>query len=511
MTQGTVVSRSPRRKKSTTEVGTTPEKLRAKQKFEKGGELTLDQVREKAREFGESLQEQADLKTLVDLESNFDEIPEEVVIALQDNLRQIQEVETRAADDIDEVFDREDEAAMIARERSEKQEILMNQAEIEAKLASRLEESENLDIREELKTRQEVLSNAVVMACESKIRSAQSTGETRQIEIWQKRLDQENSRREIENRLLAPIDLEVDLELLFGPDSQETPISASERQISRNEAFFVQMDNGEKGAMKPQLGESTKLLEEVGFPEGQKNLYRREWLAGQIDRVLGLDMIPPTVIRTDKNEQTGVGSVQQWQETDTQLMKEWEAVANPADLEKLALFDYLTGNIDRHKGNFTMDESGKVKGIDNGLTFLPREDLAPRSFAWDFVTREAVKKSGLTDPEDIYVKQFDLPRTELSADLKSLLSEFLSQDNFSTRRQLEKTFQAALDEKEGQANWHKFMNRAQDLLENGFPAYKYIHPPATPESKPHEENTAVGGPETLVGGFGATQVSEIAP
>jgi hypothetical protein len=42
------------------------------------------------------------------------------------------------------------------------------------------------------------------------------------------------------------------------------------------------------------------------------------------------------------------------------------------DLTRMALFDHITGNCDRHGGNWIVDKNNRVYAIDNGLAFLER-------------------------------------------------------------------------------------------------------------------------------------------
>lgn len=95
----------------------------------------------------------------------------------------------------------------------------------------------------------------------------------------------------------------------------------------------------------------------------------REWLAYQIDKALQLDIVPATVIRSGPE---GRGSVQDWQVSEGMREMPWYEMAQNdasfrAELAKVALFDLITENTDRHTGNFVRSPDGKVVAIDNGL------------------------------------------------------------------------------------------------------------------------------------------------
>jgi len=46
----------------------------------------------------------------------------------------------------------------------------------------------------------------------------------------------------------------------------------------------------------------------------------------------------------------------------------------PEEFQKAAIFDYLTGNSDRHEGNWLFSPEGKMHLIDHGLTFPHKHD-----------------------------------------------------------------------------------------------------------------------------------------
>lgn len=96
-----------------------------------------------------------------------------------------------------------------------------------------------------------------------------------------------------------------------------------------------------------------------------------EVLADRLDDVLGLDVVPKTVLLpTDEGE---VGSCQRFVEGARTAMelydegKEAEIFEHRDEIERMVLLDYLTGNIDRHYGNVVFDRDGKLWAIDNGM------------------------------------------------------------------------------------------------------------------------------------------------
>ena len=103
----------------------------------------------------------------------------------------------------------------------------------------------------------------------------------------------------------------------------------------------------------------------------------REILSFALDRAFGFDLVPPTISREVSG--VGAGSVQAWVGCPTawewidkgyDYRKDW---TNPW-LHRLAAFDFIRGEIDRHSNNWIMDEKRRVYAIDNGYSFVKGDD-----------------------------------------------------------------------------------------------------------------------------------------
>lgn len=88
---------------------------------------------------------------------------------------------------------------------------------------------------------------------------------------------------------------------------------------------------------------------------------------------LGLDNVPPTVLRSIGNTE---GSLQLWVEgAMTEEHRRRNGLRPPnyaawlAQMRMMTLFDCLVGNIDRNAGNYLLDESGKLWMIDHTRAF----------------------------------------------------------------------------------------------------------------------------------------------
>jgi len=99
--------------------------------------------------------------------------------------------------------------------------------------------------------------------------------------------------------------------------------------------------------------------------------YKSEIAAYRLDRVLGLDMVPPTVERSVEGE---LGSLQLWVEN-CQLLKDVEqsrvsgSVPWAKQVCRQRTFDNLIANIDRNAGNLLVDDQWNLILIDHSRAF----------------------------------------------------------------------------------------------------------------------------------------------
>jgi uncharacterized repeat protein (TIGR03843 family) len=133
---------------------------------------------------------------------------------------------------------------------------------------------------------------------------------------------------------------------------------------------------------KPRAGEAPL----YDFPDG--TLYLRETASYRLSRMLGWDIVPPTVVRDGPH---GEGSVQLY-------VAPMEETEHPSrfwgrrmpEIERLVLFDFIANNADRKIGHCLRDESGRIWGIDHGLTFNEYPKL--RTVLWQYAGRPISKK-----------------------------------------------------------------------------------------------------------------------
>lgn len=114
-----------------------------------------------------------------------------------------------------------------------------------------------------------------------------------------------------------------------------------------------------------------------GKYQGFYESYQSEIAAYELDKFLGLGMVPPTVERKIEGD---VGSAQLWVEN----VKRWDAKnpvqgpdqrASALQSVRLKMFDELIGNIDRNQGNLLYDVEFHYVLIDHSRAFRDVVDL----------------------------------------------------------------------------------------------------------------------------------------
>jgi len=147
---------------------------------------------------------------------------------------------------------------------------------------------------------------------------------------------------------------------------------------SSNYVFLARLAHPEHGEglgiYKPEQGEQPL----YDFPDG---LYGREIAAFEFARLLGWDMVPPTV---EVDGEHGVGSMQLFIEHDPaqhyfalrdEDKYDWQLI-------RFAVFDLVTNNADRKGSHLLLDPAGQIWGIDNALCFNRVEVF--RTVVWDY-------------------------------------------------------------------------------------------------------------------------------
>ncbi len=147
---------------------------------------------------------------------------------------------------------------------------------------------------------------------------------------------------------------------------------------SSNATFLVNVSHGDVAAQaiyKPLRGERPLWDFEPG-------LHRREVAAYLLSEAMGLDLVPPTVLRDGP---MGEGSMQWYVDADHE-QHYFTLVESRPDLydhfKEFAVFDVLANNTDRKSGHILIDGDDHLWGIDHGLCFAA--DFKLRTVVWEF-------------------------------------------------------------------------------------------------------------------------------
>jgi hypothetical protein len=117
-----------------------------------------------------------------------------------------------------------------------------------------------------------------------------------------------------------------------------------------------------------------------GLHEGFWESYKSEIAAYELDKLLGLEMIPPTVERRVKGD---VGAAIMWV-SPTKSFKDLGGPPTPPSLKaavwnrqlvRAKMFDNLIGNIDPNLGNWLVDPSWNLLLIDHTRSFTTKKDM----------------------------------------------------------------------------------------------------------------------------------------
>jgi hypothetical protein len=160
---------------------------------------------------------------------------------------------------------------------------------------------------------------------------------------------------------------------------------------------------------KPRDGENPL----YDFPHG--TLYLREVAAYRLSKLLGWDLVPPTLVREGP---MGVGSLQLYKapvEHDPNCDPRDFWSRRSIDVERMVLFDHVSNNADRKLSHCLLDRHGAIWGIDHGLCF--NVEMKLRTVLWQFI--------GGPVHDDLVADLVNLRAREsvLRAEMEPLLSE----------------------------------------------------------------------------------------
>ena len=150
-------------------------------------------------------------------------------------------------------------------------------------------------------------------------------------------------------------------------------------------------------------------------PEGEAAAY-------ELSKLLGLDMVPPTVMREIDGR---TGSLQLWVEDAKLFADAADSAPRSRDwqraVSRMRLFDHLICNLDRNGRNYLVSSSWDIVLIDHSQAFLTRHPFYP-----DVTECLAPEASEVRVPEridrDLFARLRSLDRAALEAAFDGLLS-----------------------------------------------------------------------------------------
>jgi hypothetical protein len=148
-------------------------------------------------------------------------------------------------------------------------------------------------------------------------------------------------------------------------------------------------------------GAIVKTIDNAKINQFQIDTYRSEIAAYEMDKLLGLDMVPPTVERDDRGEPV---SVQLWTEN-CRPLKEAQAEPKPdvaawnRQVDRMRVFDNLIVNIDRNEGNILIDPAWNIILIDHSRTF--ERDQSKMAYTMIRIDREFFEKLKALDKKTL--------------------------------------------------------------------------------------------------------------
>jgi hypothetical protein len=138
--------------------------------------------------------------------------------------------------------------------------------------------------------------------------------------------------------------------------------------------------------------------QEIEFQDSWKT----EIAAYELDKMLGLGMVPATVERSYSGKK---GSLQFWIESKMSEAERYQKkIAPPRQFEweeqvaRIRMFDNLIYNTDRHMNNLRITEDWKIRLIDHSRSFRPFEQLKEPKQLIRFSRSLLEKMEFLTEP-----------------------------------------------------------------------------------------------------------------
>jgi Phosphatidylinositol 3- and 4-kinase len=194
-------------------------------------------------------------------------------------------------------------------------------------------------------------------------------------------------------------------------DPEATEVGKRPVKGGSNANYLVTLSNGVSAMWTPSAQEKSPKDSRPNIPAGTQA--KREEAAYLVDRHLGhLGRVPPAVSSGLEGRSGSLKFLvtQGTDQKDGQIPE-----FSTKDYRRMALFDHVIGNLDRHTGNFLVDQNERPIPIDHGLAFPTKNESQGFSNFHFGATFQ------FDDKEKATLKKFVADRAKVTEDLKGLL------------------------------------------------------------------------------------------
>jgi len=198
-------------------------------------------------------------------------------------------------------------------------------------------------------------------------------------------------------------------------DPQATEVGKRALKGGSNDNFLITLSNGVSAIWTPTAGEKSGEKPRPNIPRGTQA--KREEAAYLVDKRLGhLARVPPAVSSGLEGRPGALKLlVSQGLDGKESGQENLPAKTAPEDYRRIALFDHVVGNLDRHSGNFLVDNDHRPVPIDHGLAFpLKNGEQGTHNFKFDASFQ-------LNNEEKATLRKFSAESESIREELSELL------------------------------------------------------------------------------------------
>lgn len=198
-------------------------------------------------------------------------------------------------------------------------------------------------------------------------------------------------------------------------DPAATEVGKRRIRGGTNANYVVTLSNGASVIWTPKAGEVESGVLRRNIPKGVQS--KREEAAYVVDRRLNhLARVPVAVSGTLEGREGSLKLlVSQAQDAKQSNLSTETPPVSLSDYRRIALFDHVIGNLDRHSGNYLLDSQSRPVPIDHGLAFPTKnsdQGFSNFHFAATFQLQE---------DEKVLLKDFVAERNSIESELSGLL------------------------------------------------------------------------------------------